>query len=96
MEAIAELDRGYFRWKFGINADHKPCFAWADERLLLDHEGADFDIVFLAGVDSCEEALRVTDGMLTRYSDPAVLDEELAAESRSHRLWSLYAPIHSG
>ena len=38
MEAIAELERGYFRWKFGINADHKPCFAWADERLLLDHE----------------------------------------------------------
>jgi len=59
--------------------DVAECIDWANERLRLDQEGDDLEIVLLAGASSAEEAMPLIEKILRRYCGDSTLDEQLAA-----------------
>ncbi len=77
MEAIDQLERVFFLLQFGAG-DFKVSVDWAIERLLLDQEGDDLDIVLLAGATDSEEAVSLVRGIVERYGGPHVLDDQFA------------------
>lgn len=66
MESIEELEHQYFLLKVECG-EIKTCVDWAVERLQLDQEGEDQDIVLLASASKGEEILSLVEAIVARY-----------------------------
>ena len=78
MEDLAKLQQSYLMHKLGVG-DLSDGIDWAMDRLRLDQEGDDLDIVLLAGASTTEEAAPYVETIVTRYCTESVLDLHLAA-----------------
>jgi hypothetical protein len=66
MEAIAQLEHEYLCFRLGYN-DGQPCVDWAEERLRLDQEGDDLDIVHLASARGQPIVASLVEIIIERY-----------------------------
>lgn len=89
MEAIDQLQRHYMMFMLGVG-EIQPCIDWAIERLQLNQEGDDLDVVLLAAATTREEASPLAHAILERHKGPAALDEQLAAGKYVASLRPLY------
>lgn len=78
MEAIDQLQRHYMMLTLGVG-EIQPCIDWAIERLELNQEGDDLDVILLAAATVLEEASPLAHTILERYKGPEALDKQLAA-----------------
>ncbi len=78
MEALSQLQHEFLLHRLGLKG-LDGCIAWAIDRLTLDQEGDDLDIVLLAGSANDAEAYPHVAAVLGRYCDIWALDEELVA-----------------
>lgn len=78
MESVAQLTQQYFLLKMGIG-DIQSCIDWALERLRLNEEKDDLDVVMLAAATSREEAIPYIEAVLETYIGIASIDENFLA-----------------
>ncbi|KRG75046.1 hypothetical protein ABB30_12695 [Stenotrophomonas ginsengisoli] len=78
MEYLARLQQSYSMHKIGVS-DLSDGIDWAMDRLRLDQEGDDLDIVLLAGAATTEEALPYVEAIVARYSVQSEIDYHLVA-----------------
>ncbi|WP_430433766.1 hypothetical protein [Methyloversatilis sp.] len=78
MDSIAQLAQQYFLLKMGVG-HHQPSIDWALERLRLDQEGDDLDIVMLAAATSREEAAPLIEAILQTHLGISAIDDRFAA-----------------
>jgi hypothetical protein len=78
MEAISQLQRQYMLLKFGVGRV-QDCIDWAMERLQLNQEGDDLEVVLLAASTEYDDAFPLVAQIVSRYSCFDVLDDQLAA-----------------
>lgn len=78
MEDLAKLQQSYSMHKLGVG-DLSDGIDWAMDRLRLDQEGDDLDVVLLAGASTTEEAAPYVETIVTRYCGESALDLHLAA-----------------
>ena len=78
MEQLTELDNAVFQLRTGFgHADR--CVDWAVERLRLDQEGDDLEVVLLASARGRDEVLALADVIIERYRGAQRLDEQFLA-----------------
>ncbi|MCC7697690.1 hypothetical protein [Janthinobacterium sp. EB271-G4-7A] len=78
MEQLTELEIAVFQLRMGFgHAD--SCVDWAVERLRLDQEGDDLNIVLLASARSRDEVLPLAEAIIGRYRGDARVEEEFLA-----------------
>lgn len=78
MEQLTELDNAVFQLRMGFgHADR--CVDWAVERLRLDQEGDDLEVVLLASARGRDEVLVLADVIIERYRGAQRLDEQFLA-----------------
>ena len=78
MEAIDQLECEYFRLRFNYEAGD-ACVDWAVERLRLDQEGDDLEVVLLAGARGRDEVMSLVEVIIERYCGNNRLDDAFAA-----------------
>ena len=78
MESIAQLAQHYILLKMGVG-DFQPCIDWALERLRLDQEGNDLNVVLLAAATTRDEAVPLIEAVLETHIGISSIDEEFAA-----------------
>jgi len=78
MEQLTELEIAVFQLRMGFgHADR--CVDWAVERLRLDQEGDDLDIVLLASARGIDEVLPLAEAIIGRYRGDVRLEEQFLA-----------------
>lgn len=78
MEQLTELENAVFQLRMGFgHADR--CVDWAVERLRLDQEGDDLEVVLLASARGRDEVLPLIDVIIERYRGAQRLDEQFLA-----------------
>ena len=78
MEQLTELEIVVFQLRMGFgHADR--CVDWAVERLRLDQEGDDLDVVLLASARGRDEVLALADVIIERYRGVERLDDQFLA-----------------
>ena len=78
MEQLTELENAVFQLRMGFgHADR--CVDWAVERLRLDQEGDDLEVVLLASARGRDEALALAEVIIARYRGAQRLDEQFLA-----------------
>lgn len=78
MEQLTELEIAVFQLRMGFgHADR--CVDWAVERLRLDEEGDDLNIVLLASARGRDEVLPLAEAIIGRYRGDARVEEEFLA-----------------
>lgn len=78
MEQLTELENAVFQLRMGFGPADR-CVDWAVERLRLDQEGDDLDVVLLASARGCDEVLALADVIIARYRGAQRLDEQFLA-----------------
>jgi hypothetical protein len=78
MEQLMELELECFRLRHGDGRADR-CVDWAVERLRLDQEGDDLDIVLLASARGMDEVLPLAVAIIGRYRGDARLEEQFLA-----------------
>ncbi|MGK5036148.1 hypothetical protein [Janthinobacterium sp. LB3P118] len=78
MEQLTELDIAVFQLRMGF-APADRCVDWAVERLRLDQEGDDLDVVLLASARGRDEVLPLADVIIARYRGAQRLEDEFLA-----------------
>lgn len=78
MNSIADLQSSWFLARHRLGS-HQACIDWAIERLELDQEGNDNDVVLLAGATRHEESMQLATKIIERYAGPRATDEQLLA-----------------
>ncbi|MEO0534623.1 MAG: hypothetical protein AAF215_12260 [Cyanobacteria bacterium P01_A01_bin.123] len=89
MEAIEQLQEIYVLHKVGLH-EPKVCIDWAIERLQLDQEENDLDIILLAAATKREEVLPLTRAVLEKYCNLSTLDEQLIIGKHIVELYQKY------
>jgi hypothetical protein len=89
MEAIAQLHSHYMLLALGVG-DIQPCIDWAIQRLQLNQEGNDLEVVLLAAATTHEEALPLVTTVLERYAGLESIDNQLVAGKYIAGLRPLY------
>jgi len=89
MQEIAQLQNQYILLTLGVG-EIQPCIDWAIQRLQLDQEGDDLDVVLLAAATTHEDAFPLVQAILERHVSTGSLDKQLAAGKYVVSLWSLY------
>jgi len=78
MEQLTELEIAAFQLRMGfVHADR--CVDWAVERLRLDQEGDDLEVVLLASARDRDEVLPLAEVIIERYRGAQRLDEQFLA-----------------
>ncbi|SDG64706.1 hypothetical protein SAMN05428968_0107 [Janthinobacterium sp. YR213] len=78
MEQLIELEIAVFQLRMGFSrAD--SCVDWAVERLRLDEEGDDLEVVLLASARGRDEVLPLADVIIERYRGVQRLPEQFLA-----------------
>ena len=78
MEQLTELELECFQLRHGDGRAAR-CVEWAVERLRLDQEGDDLDIVLLASARGVDEVLPLAEAIIGRYRGDARLEEQFLA-----------------
>lgn len=78
MEQLTELENAVFQLRMGFGQAGR-CVDWAVERLRLDQEGDDLDVVLLASARGRDEVLALADVIIARYRGAQRLDEQFLA-----------------
>ena len=78
MEQLMELELECFRLRHG-DGQAERCVDWAVERLRLDQEGDDLEVVLLASARGRDEVLPLADVIIERYRGVERLDEQFLA-----------------
>ena len=78
MEQLTELEIAVFQLRMGF-APADRCVDWAVERLRLDQEGDDLEVVLLASARGVEEVLPLADVIIERYRGTQRLDQQFLA-----------------
>lgn len=78
MEQLTELEIAVFQLRMGF-ATADRCVDWAVERLRLDQEGDDLEVVLLASARGRDEVLPLADAIIARYRGDARLEEQFLA-----------------
>ena len=78
MDFIAQLAQQYFLLKMGLG-HHQASVDWALERLRLNQEGDDLDIVLLAAATTREEAMPWIESILQTHLGISTIDDRFAA-----------------
>lgn len=78
MEQLMELELECFRLRHGDGRADR-CVDWAVERLRLDQEGDDLEIVLLASARGVDEVLPLAEVIIERYRGDARLAEQFLA-----------------
>jgi len=89
MQAIAQLQSHYMLLTLGVG-EIQPCIDWAIQRLQLNQEGEDLEVVLLAAATTREEALPLVQEILERYVGIESLDKQFAAGKYVASLRPLY------
>jgi hypothetical protein len=89
MESIAQLGNQYLLLKLGFG-NVQSCIDWAIERLQLNQEGDDLNVVLLAAATNHDEAFPLVEKIVMTYSDKEVLDEQLVAGKYIAALYEKY------
>ena len=89
MKDLSRLHQSYFMHKFGLS-DLSDGIDWAMDRLRLDQEEDDLNIVLLAGATSTEEALPYTEAIVARYCAQSAIDSHVAAGKHVVKLHQRY------
>jgi len=81
MQNIRQLEAIYFKLRFDYTDDlaWASCVDWAVERLGLDEEGDDLEIVLLASARKIDEVVPLVEVIVERYLGVDRLDDQLAA-----------------
>ena len=77
-EQLTELDNAVFQLRMGLDQADR-CVDWAVERLRLDQEGDDLEVVLLASARDRDEVLALADVIIERYRGARRLDEQFLA-----------------
>lgn len=78
MEQLTELEIAVFQLRMGF-AQADRGVDWAVERLRLDQEGDDLDVVLLASARARDEVLPLADVIIARYRGAQRLEDEFLA-----------------
>ena len=78
MEQLTELEIVVFQLRMDF-APADRCVDWAVERLRLDQEGDDLEVVLLASARGRDEVLALADVIIDRYRGAQRLDEQFLA-----------------
>ena len=78
MEQLTELEIAVFQLDMGF-APAERCVDWAVERLRLDQEGDDLEVVLLASARGVDEVLPLADVIIERYRGAQRLDQQFLA-----------------
>jgi hypothetical protein len=78
MEQLTELEIAVFQLDMGF-APAERCVDWAVERLRLDQEGDDLEVVLLASARGRDEVLPLADVIIARYRGAQRLDQQFLA-----------------
>ena len=78
MEQLTELDNAVFQLRTGLDQADR-CVDWAVERLRLDQEGDDLEVVLLASARGIDEVLPLAEAIIARYRGAQRLDEHFLA-----------------
>lgn len=78
MEQLTELDIAVFQLRMGF-APAERCVDWAVERLRLDQEGDDLDVVLLASARGIDEVLPLAEAIIERYRGAQRLSDQFLA-----------------
>ena len=78
MQQLTELEIAVFQLRMGF-APADRCVDWAVERLRLDQEGDDLEVVLLASARGVDEALPLADVIIERYRGAQRLDQQFLA-----------------
>ena len=78
MEDLAKLQQSDSMHRLGVG-DLSDGIDWAMDRLRLDQEGDDLDIVLLAGATTAEEASPYVEAIVARYCAQSALDLHVVA-----------------
>jgi hypothetical protein len=78
MEQLTELELAVFQLRMGFGQANR-CVDWAVERLRLDQEGDDLEVVLLASARGADEVLPLADVILERYRGVERLDDQFLA-----------------
>jgi hypothetical protein len=93
LEAIDQLEHLFCLYKFNMG-DLSACIQWALDRMQLNQDGGDLDIILLAGATKPEEALPYIKSILLNYRGSSALDDQLAAGKCVSELYKKYL-VHS-
>ena len=75
MQQLTELEIAVFQLRMGF-APADRCVDWAVERLRLDQEGDDLEVVLLASARGIDEVLPLADVIIERYRGAQRLDQQ--------------------
>ncbi|MDO5653358.1 MAG: hypothetical protein Q4G39_04570 [Brachymonas sp.] len=89
MEAIDQLQYHYTLLALGVG-EIQSCIDWAAQRLQHDQEGDDLEVVLLAAPANHDEALKLVQEILERYSGSERMDKQLVAGKYVASLRPLY------
>jgi len=78
MEQLMELELECFQLRHGDGRADR-CVDWAVERLRLDQEGDDLEVVLLASARGVDEVLPLAVAIIERYRGDARLEEQFLA-----------------
>lgn len=78
MEQLTELEIAVFQLRMGFGHAER-CVDWAVERLRLDEEGDDLNIVLLASARGMDEVLPLAEAIIARYRGAQRLSEQFLA-----------------
>ncbi|MBS0307501.1 MAG: hypothetical protein JSS58_00890 [Proteobacteria bacterium] len=68
----------------------QPCIDWAIQRLQLDQENEDLDVVLLAAATTYEDAFPLVEQIIVRYVGADAIDQQLAAGKYIAKLFREY------
>lgn len=89
MQQLTELEIAVFQLSMGF-APADRCVDWAVERLRLDQEGDDLEVVLLASARGRDEVLPLADVIIERYRGAQRLDQQFLAGKYIVELRSAY------
>ena len=89
MEQLTELELAVFQLRMGF-APVERCVDWAVERLRLDQEGDDLEVVLLASARGVDEVLPLADVIIERYRGVERLDQLFLAGKYIVELRAVY------
>ena len=78
MEQLTELEIAFFQLRMGFGPADR-CVDWAVERLRLDEEGDDLDVVLLASARGIDEVLPLAEAIIERYQGAQRLSDQFLA-----------------
>ena len=88
MKNIEQLQHLHFLHKVGLG-NYSDCIGWAVERLQLNQEEEDLDVVLLAAATEGDEVLPLVEKIIRKHTD-IPLDEQLVAGKYVAFLYQVY------